>query len=344
MDLSASPTWVIVGLFLLAATTIAVFGVLMTRAARDIAHRTQVGELLIGAVLIGAVTSVAGLMTSVTAAWTGHPQLAVSNALGGIAAQTAFLAIADIAYRRANLEHAAASAENLVLCTFLLILLTTHQLAIAVPGISLFGVHPISVLLIVAYVVGLALIRRTHEVPMWLPRKTHDTKPESEPGPARLDKATWAVWATFVGCGLLVAASGWLLAIVAVPLTERTGLSESFVGGTMTAIASSLPELIVALAAVRMKALNLAVGDIVGGNAFDTLFVAVSDFAYRDGSIYAAISRAEAFWLALTALMTGLLLLGLLFRERHGVGNIGFESAGLLAIYVAGAAVVAIAL
>lgn len=344
MNLSASPTWVIVGLFLLAATTIAVFGVLMTSAARDIAHRTKLGELLIGAVLIGAVTSLSGLMTSVAAAWTGHPQLAVSNALGGIAAQTAFLAVADITYRRANLEHAAASAENLVLCTFLLILLTTHHLGIAVPEISLFGVHPISIILIGAYVFGLALIRRTHEVPMWLPRKTYDTKPESTPRGLRLDKTMGIVWLTFIGCATLVAASGWLLAIVAVPLTDRTGLSEGFVGGTMTAIASSLPELIVALAAVRMKALNLAVGNIIGGNAFDTLFVSVADFAYRDGPIYAAISRAEEFWLALTALMTGVLLLGLLFRQRHGVGNIGFESAALLMIYLAGAAVVAFVL
>ncbi len=344
MDLSASPTWVIVGLFLLAAVTIAVFGVVMTRAARDIAHRTQLGELLIGAVLIGAVTSLSGLMTSVTAAWTGHPALAVSNALGGIAAQTAFLAVADIAYRRANLEHAAASAENLVLCTFLLILLSTHHLGIATPEMSLFGVHPVSMILIGAYLFGLALIRRTHDVPMWLPRDTYDTKPESEADDLELDRAMWVVWLAFIGCATLVAASGWLLATVAVPLAGRTGLSESFVGGTLTAIASSLPELIVALAAVRMKALSLAVGNIIGGNAFDTLFVSVSDIAYRDGPIYAAISFAEQFWLAVTALMTSLLLLGLLFRQRHGVANIGFESAGLLVIYALGAAVVGVVL
>jgi cation:H+ antiporter len=93
-----------------------------------------------------------------------------------------------------------------------------------------------------------------------------------------------------------------------------------------------------------MKALNLAVGNVIGGNAFDTLFVAVSDVAFRDGPIYAGISRVEVFWLALTALMTSVLLLGLLFRERRGVANIGFESAALLLIYLGGAATVAIVL
>jgi len=197
--------------------------------------------------------------------------------------------------------------------------------------------------LIASYLFGLATIRRTHDLPMWLPRDTYDTEPESEDGDLQLGKSMWVTWVTFVACATVVAASGWLLAILALPLTIRTGLSESFVGGTMTAIASSLPELIVAVAAVRMKALSLAVGDIVGGNAFDTLFVSVSDIAYRDGPIYAAITRAEVFWLALTALMTSVLLMGLLFRERHGVANIGFESTALLVIYLAGAAVVGFA-
>ena len=57
-------------------------------------------------------------MPLLSAAWKGHAGLAVSNAFGGIATQTACLAIADIVYRRANLEHAAASVDNLVVCAF----------------------------------------------------------------------------------------------------------------------------------------------------------------------------------------------------------------------------------
>ena len=86
--------------------------------------------------------------------------------------------------------------------------------------------------------------------------------------------------------------------------------------------------------AVRMGALNLAVGDIIGGNAFDTLFVAASDIAYRQGPIYAAVSSAERFWLAISMTMTSVLLMGLIYRERHGPGNIGLESVILLALYV----------
>ena len=103
-----------------------------------------------------------------------------------------------------------------------------------------------------------------------------------------------------------------------------------------TAISTSLPELVIAVAAVRMKSLTLAVGDIVGGNLFDTLFIAVSDFAYREGSIYAAISSTETTWLAITIIMSGILMVGLLHRERHGPGNIGWESVLLIITYLVG--------
>lgn len=100
--------------FVAAALVIGVAGVLLTARAERLAVVTGLGELLTGAVLIGAVTSLSGLVTSITAAYGGHASLAVSNSLGGIAAQTVFLAIADMAYRRANLEHAAASEANLL--------------------------------------------------------------------------------------------------------------------------------------------------------------------------------------------------------------------------------------
>jgi cation:H+ antiporter len=86
------------------ALVIAVAGLRLTICVEQIARVTGLGNLLAGTILIGLVTSPSGLLASVSAAWEGHASLAVSNSLGGIAAQTMFLAIADIAYRDANLE------------------------------------------------------------------------------------------------------------------------------------------------------------------------------------------------------------------------------------------------
>ncbi len=88
---------------------------------------------------------------------------------------------------------------------------------------------------------------------------------------------------------------------------------------------------------MRRGALQLAIGGIIGGNMFDALFIAASDVAYRNGSIYNAVSDRTMFWMALVIVMTAVLLLGLLRRERHGPGGIGWESVLLLALWGGGA-------
>ena len=89
-------------------------------------------------------------------------------------------------------------------------------------------------------------------------------------------------------------------------------------------------------------ALTLAVGNIIGGNSFDVLFVAFADGAYRSGSIYHAMTNQQVFVVAETLLLTGILLLGLLRRQKHGIGGIGFES--ILVLVVHGASVLVLSL
>ena len=341
LDPSGWPLIMIAGAFAVVAVVIGFFGIRMTGTARDLAHSTGMGEALVGALFIGASTSLSGITTSVTAAAGGYPELAVSNGLGGIAAQTTFLAFADIAYRRANLEHAAASAENLLMTAFVLALLGVHAVALALPELSLFATHPATVVLVVAYLFGVRLLARTHETPMWLPRHTSDT-PKERALPEQSRRHLTAMWLRFAWQAAIVGLAGWVLALLAVPLVEQTGLSHGLVGGVFTAVTTSIPELVVAITAVRMGALNLAVGDIIGGNAFDTLFIAASDLAYRDGPIYGAITGVEQFWLANAMLMTSVLLMGLIYRERRGPGNIGLESVLLLLLYFGGVATLAI--
>jgi len=101
----------------------------------------------------------------------------------------------------------------------------------------------------------------------------------------------------------------------------------------MTAVVTSLPELVTTLAAVRRGALQLAVGGIIGGNTFDVLFLTLSDIGYREGSLYHAIGLADLFWVIVGLSMTAVLLLGLIRRERSGPANIGWESVVMLLIY-----------
>lgn len=125
----------------------------------------------------------------------------------------------------------------------------------------------------------------------------------------------------------------------------KGGLAESVVGGLFMAIATSLPELVTSVAAVRRGAVTLAVSDIVGGNFFDVCFVAAADLAYLQGSLYHAEGTGdrEQFLTALTILLNVVLLLGLLFRQRQGPGNIGLESVAMLLIYIGGFLVLSLA-
>ena len=144
----------------------------------------------------------------------------------------------------------------------------------------------------------------------------------------------------FVGLAALLGLSGFVLEAAASGVARHTGLQQTTVGLLLTATATSLPELVTSVAAVRRGALTLAVGGIIGGNAFDTLFTAASDIAYREGSIYKQMDDGLLLWVSLSILMTGFLLMGLIRREQHGPGGIGFESLAVLLLYGLGIALV----
>ena len=321
--------------FALAALVIAVVGTRMANLADVLADRTGLGEAVAGAVLLGATTSASGSITSITAAAGGNVDLAYSNSLGGIAAQTAFLAIADIVHRRANLEHAAASVENLTQGVMLILLLTVPLIAFMLPQVTILGVHPASFVLVAMYILGVRLARLDRDNPMWKPQETQATRfdvpePESDDGPATPWLfARFAVYVTIVGV------AGWVIALSGLEIAGRTGIAQSVVGALMTATVTSLPELVTTIAAVRRGALQMAVGGIIGGNTFDVLFLSASDVAYRDGSLYDAIDTGSRFWAVVGIVVTAILVLGLIRREQHGPANIGVESMAILLVYAA---------
>ena len=152
-------TWLLV-LFVFSGVIILGCGVKITSVADRIADRTGLGEALIGGLLLGAATSLSGTVVSVTTAFEGRASLSFSNAVGGIAAQTAFLALADMIYRRVNLEHAAADLSNLFQGALLVLLLSMPLLAYVGPDFALFGVSPVSVALFGIYIAGVVASKR----------------------------------------------------------------------------------------------------------------------------------------------------------------------------------------
>ncbi|MHC1757154.1 MAG: hypothetical protein AB9861_17280 [Methanosarcina sp.] len=81
MDLPAA-----IILFVIFTAVIGITGTRLSKTADQFADLTGLGEAMVGGVLIGSINSLAGTITSITAAYQNHPELAVSNAVGGILA------------------------------------------------------------------------------------------------------------------------------------------------------------------------------------------------------------------------------------------------------------------
>ncbi|RUO73650.1 sodium:calcium antiporter [Idiomarina seosinensis] len=322
--------------FTLCALVIAIAGTRITRIVDQLADRTGIGEAAAGAVLLGGTTSIGGSVLSVTAAWNGNAELAMSNALGGIAVQTFFLAVADMVYRRANLEHAAASVPNMMQNALLIMLLAVILMTPLLPNVTVWGVHPATPMLFIVYIYGIHLVHGAHHAPMWAPTKTRETR-QDEPDDISRMPSMVKLTSEFLVLFFVLGVAGYMLEPAATTIAANTGLTQTIVGVMLTAISTSIPELVTSVAAVRRGALTLAVGGIIGGNAFDTLFTAASDIAYRDGSIYHTMTNGTLFWVSLTLLMSAVLMIGLIRREREGPGRIGLESVLITVLYLGGA-------
>lgn len=330
------------GVFLLATVVTVVCSVRLATLGDTLADRTGWGEAFFGAVFFGLVTSLSGIvMTAVTAA-NDQPGLAYSNAVGGIAAQTVALAVADGFHRRANLEHAAASVQNLMFGCLLIVLLGIALMATFSPDVTVLGVHPASLALVALYAGGLKLVRAQQDTPMWEAVETKETlsdiPDEEEEGNRR---STPALWGEFVGIALVVAVGGWAIAEAAEGILGGTGLSAGFVGAVLMGVVNALPETVTSIAAVRRGALTLAVAAIIGGNSLDALNLVIGDIAYGGGSLFHAAQPDELFLTSGALVMTAVLLGGLLVRQRKGWLRIGFDGVMLIAVYLGTVAVLA---
>ena len=317
--------------FGIAALVIVIAGSRLARLADTLADQTGLGEALFGVLLLAGVTSLPDFAATLSAAVDARPDLAMSNVMGSMAVNLAFLGVADIVYRKANLEHAAASSVNLMLAGLLIVLLTLPLLATFTPAVTQWGVHPITPVIVIAYLFGLHLVHRTQARPMWFPRLTHQTVSD-EPAKQHRGRPT-TVWFDFIGMAAVTGIAGWILMEAAKGIADQAGLSETLVGGLFTAFATSTPELVTTIAAIRIGALTLAVSNIFGTNCFNMLVVAAADAGYSHGSIYHDMAPVQMTWGLVSILMTAILLLGLVRRETYGIGRIGFESALILGVY-----------
>jgi cation:H+ antiporter len=138
----------------------------------------------------------------------------------------------------------------------------------------------------------------------------------------------------FAGAVILILASGMVLARTGEAIAMATGLGSSFIGATLVATSTSLPELSTAITAVRIRNFDMAIANIFGSNTgmFVSLFLA--DVFYREGSMLEAADPSAHFNIVMGIVLTAVYIAGLMERREGTIFRMGYDSAVVLVLYV----------
>lgn len=334
-------------IFTIAAALIWVAGTKLERYADEISERTGLGQAFTGVILLSTATSLPEVATTITAvALLNNPTLAVYNLLGGVALQTAILAIADRTQRQSGALTFFEPRFVLLLQGFGLLMLL--QLAIAGvaaegrPIIFFVSFWPVAIL-----VVYLGILYATYHYrgqPRWTPTKRDDVPEEMTNSRAAAESANDAetgrsmrsLWLIFSALSLVVLVAGWAVAQSVDILAEQTGLGDAFLGATLLALATSLPEVSTTTAASRQGRYSMAISNVFGSNGFDVSLLCLAELLYFRGTVMAHAGRMVVFVAAIGAIMTSIYLWGMLERRDRTIFKLGIDSVMAVCVYVAG--------
>jgi cation:H+ antiporter len=325
-------------IFAVAAAAVWLAGTRLTTCADALAERMGWSRALMGFLLLAGVTELPELATTITACASGEAHLALSNLFGGVPMQTAILAVADLRFAGRPLTFFAPRAVLLLQGAALVVLLAT-TLAVGVLGdlplAGWFGLAP--VLLLGAYLGILRMLQRYgHRVP-WQPVEV--LAEVAAAGASKGGKGTsWSLRRMTVGlvlAAVVVGGAGVLLALTAAALAVQTRLGATFVGGTLLAASTSLPEVSTTLAAVRLGAPDMAVANIFGSNMIMVALLLPADVAYAGGPVLSQVEPAGLFLLASGILGTAVYLMGLIERRNRTFLHMGIDSWAVAVLYAA---------
>ena len=200
-------------------------------------------------------------------------------------------------------------------------------------------------ILFLAYVCSLWVIYRYEGHPRWEPRGEIAQPPESardiKDAHQQEYKNVSNAWLVgyFAIASSIVLSGGYFVAISGEVIAEQTGMGQSFIGATLVALATSLPEVSTTYSAVRFGAYSMAAANILGTNSLEIALFLPAEIAYRDGNIMDALQPSAAFLASLGIIVTSLYLWGILERRDKTILGMGADSFAVLLVYLAGLSV-----
>jgi len=289
--------WQAVLVFLLSAAVLVRAGSSLAGYADQIAERMKMSRLFVGTMMLALATSLPELVTDITAARAGAPDLAVGDLFGSSMANMAILAIIDLLYRgkvwpSVELGHARVAAVAIALTAM-------AALSIFAQGTLRIGwVGLVPVLIVVIYVLSIAWFRRmpllarpgleSPRIPLHKPTGWSERAAQMSLG---------GLWARFGTSALLILLTAPIVTLSVKAIADSTGIAQTFLGVALLAVTTSLPELVASIASVRIGAYDMAVGNLFGSNVANMSVLLFADIAYTDGAPSSSCrSRSPPSW------------------------------------------------
>ena len=321
--------WTVWVQFAVCIALIGVAGVQLTRYGDVIADKTGIGGSWIGLVLIATVTSLPELASGISAVTIANvPDIAVGNVLGACVLNLSILALLDLLHRRESI-YRDASRSHILAAGFGVALLGLTGFGLLTGDVASGWVFAhiafYSPLLLIGYAVAIRAVYRyetTHVA------EFTEAEPDRYPGMT----LRTAILRYAIAAAVVVGAALWL-PFVGEGIARQMGWSQSFVGTLFVAFVTTVPELVVTISALRIGAVDMAIGNLLGSNLFNLLVLAVDDVFFLPGSLLASASPAHAVTAFAVLMMTGVVIAALFYRPRvRLLGTIGWPSIALLAV------------
>lgn len=326
--------------FFFAAAAVVVAGIVLARSGDIIAARTRLGGVWIGSIFLALATSLPELVTDVAAVRLGAPDLAAGDLFGSSMANMLILALVNLVpgrhlFRHAALDHALSASLAILLAAIAAVFVTLP------PQPTVLGVGIGSLLLVITYLGGTRIVflyghvaREAAATPE-LAAGAAAERPGTEAGLPTLRQA--AVRFALAAGAILIAAP--VFAASAERLAVMSGLGTTFVGTALLGVSTSLPELVTCLAAVRIRAYDLAVGNLFGSNAVNMLMFVPLDLAHGGAPILGAVSGVHAITALVAIALMALGLAGIVYRAKGRFSLLEPSSLLIALVYLAGLAV-----
>jgi cation:H+ antiporter len=320
--------------FVVSLVIILIGGTKLARYGDALAEKTNLGHIWIGLLLLAFITSVPELATGISAvALVGIPDLAIGTIMGSCIFNILIVAVLDVVYRHAPIL-SKASQNHMMSAGMGILLISLAAVSIffgeKISGLALGWIGVPSILAIVIYLIGVRWTLRSSQ-------KDHLTS--SSAATVQYANVTLReVWLKFILAGLAVVGSGVWLAFIGEEISATTGLGASFVGTLFLAISTSMPEIALTIAAVRLGAIDMAVADVVGANMINIAKIFLIDIFYTDGSILSSVSKAHVTSAIVAVVMSLVVIIALRFRQKRKTFRVvSWYAVLLVGLYLYGA-------